>query len=119
MGTQQRAYSKDAQPNVYGPTWHDVHDMVKQVEMLTGLPCELRMRQVKAVSGQLGMYLTCWLAGYEAQGLGAGFGPAYPNSPKTYPAAAYSVLTRVYHRFEADGDDAGKKWLSAQTGDPF
>lgn len=95
----------------YGPSWRDVYETWDRVEKELGLALELHARRTTSLAGVSGMRCLLAAAGEDVLLSSFGYGPAYPNSAKTFPAALYLALLGAEeagqaHRVWTDGEIA-------------
>lgn len=81
-----------------GPTWWDVSQQWWQVRSVYETQITVQVSLVRAVNGQLGFRLAALLDGVAVPSLVEGFGRAYSNSPKTFPATLVRLLWAVEDR---------------------
>lgn len=81
-----------------GPSWWDVQQQWFHIEAVYEVKVALTLTLARAVDGKLGQYLQASVSGVPVQGIGAGFGRAYGNGPKTMPGAVSRLLWAVEDR---------------------
>ena len=97
----------DAKQGEKGPSWRDVLLYWKELCETSGHDITLVLQQTTSINGRLGIRGLFGCPCEELPYAAVTYGPAYADSPATFPAAIYKALLAADEFIEQRNPDAG------------